>query len=132
MTTTNIEFAANMAELAEASYVLFNLNDPSTALINSGFSVTQAAEFVTNWAVIDHLPDDPVSDFSATLFKSDADGAYALAFRGAAGVVDDLLYADLGKIVLKSRAIDQVSDLYNLSSCCAGRRVNTNDLEAVA
>lgn len=42
MTTTNVEFAADMAELAEASYALFNFNDPSTALIASGFSAAQA------------------------------------------------------------------------------------------
>lgn len=72
MITMDVEFVANMAELAEASYALFDLNDPSTALISSGFSATQAAEFVTNWSVVHHLPDTD-TDFSAILFRSKID-----------------------------------------------------------
>ncbi|MNF87410.1 hypothetical protein D3C85_957800 [compost metagenome] len=130
---TDIKFASDMAGLAEAAYALFDSGKTTQeALIDSGFSDSQATTFVTNWAVVDHLQDDPDSDFSATLFKSNADGEYTLAFRGAAGVVDDLLYADLGDIVLDGLVIGQIVDLYGLSPCCCERRVETNSLGAAA
>ncbi|SER47434.1 Ca2+-binding protein, RTX toxin-related, partial [Pseudomonas cuatrocienegasensis] len=117
---TDIAHIADMAELAEASYADLRLDkDVATELRNAEFnggqtfSATQAAEFVTNWAVIDHLPDDPISDFSATLFKSKANSEYTLAFRGTAGPIDDLAYADFGDIVLDGLAVDQIIDMYN-------------------
>ena len=55
------------AQLAEAAYanlwdaglsqpVTFE-DDVKTALIAEKFSPTQAAEFVNNWRVVDHVPD---------------------------------------------------------------------------
>lgn len=111
---TDIKFASDMAGLAEAAYALFDSGKTTQeSLIDSGFSDSQAATFVASWAVIDHLPDDPGSDFSATLFQSNIDGKFTLAFRGTAGIVDDLLYADLGDIVLDGLAVDQIIDMYN-------------------
>ena len=131
MKTMNIEFSAGMAELAEAAYANFNQAETSDALTESGFSNTQAKKFVANWAVIDHLPDDPESDFSATLFKSNVSGEFTLAFRGTAGHVDDLLYADLGDVVLDGLSIDQVADIYQ-SPCCLDLRTEINSLGAAA
>lgn len=58
---TNIEFVADMAELAEASYAnLIEGNDVAAELQNARFgtgqtfSETQAAEFVGQWSVVSH------------------------------------------------------------------------------
>lgn len=82
--------------------------------------------------MIDHLPDDPESDFSATLFKSNTDSEFTLAFRGTAGIVDDLLYADLGDIVLDGLVVGKIIDIYGLSPCCCERRVGANSLGVAA
>ena len=128
----DIKFTADMAGLAEAAYALFDSSKTTQkALVDSGFSDAQATTFVANWAVIDHLPDDPESDFSATLFKSNVSGEFTLAFRGTAGHVDDLLYADLGDVVLDGLSIDQVADIYQ-SPCCLDLRTEINSLGAAA
>ncbi|WP_443191924.1 hypothetical protein [Pseudomonas indica] len=129
---TNITYISDIAELTEANYAnLIKTNNPERALIASGFSATQAEKIVADWAVIDHLPDDPESDFSATLFKSNASGELTLAFRGTAGLVNDLLYADLGDVVLGGLSVDQVADIYQ-SPCCLDLRTEINSLGAAA
>ncbi|SMF01503.1 hypothetical protein [Pseudogulbenkiania subflava] len=117
---TNFSFIADMAELAEASYAnLAKYTDEAVqaALQDSDsdfkmtFSATQAAEFVEKWSVLNHLPNTPSSDFSATLFRSKSGADYVLALRGTAGGND--LQADGGDIVLDGAATDQIIDLYN-------------------
>ena len=135
---TNIAHVADMAVLAEASYANLLLENDiydelQSADFGAGqsFSATQAAEFVTNWTVVNHQPDTSTG-FSATVFQSKNNGEYTLAIRGTAQNDIDLIGADLGNIVLDGLAVDQVADLYNLSSCCLERRVNTNSLGAAA
>ena len=109
----DIKFAGDMAALAEAAYALFD-SDKTTqeALIDSGFSDSQATAFVTNWALIDHLPDTSTG-FSATVFQSKDNGEYTLAIRGTAQNDVDLIGADVGDIVADGLAWDQIIDLYN-------------------
>ena len=63
------------AQFSEAAYANFSgiagLGDTQPfqdRLAASGFSNSQAAAFVTQWEVIDHVP-DTLGGFSATLFK---------------------------------------------------------------
>ncbi len=122
--TNNLNFIADMATLAEASYA--NLTkDLRTALTENDsnflgeehFSATQAADFIQKWSVVpgSYQP-DMASGFSATLFQGLSDagdlaGQYVLAIRGTQGFTD--LFADGGDIVLDGLAVDQIIDLYN-------------------
>jgi hypothetical protein len=108
--------------MAEASYVDFSsipLGDEAAlrvalnnAEFDGKFSVAQAADFVTNWSVIAHTPNDPDIGYSSTLFKSKSasDTEYVLAFRGTE--VSDDVFAD-GDIVTDGLAIWQIVDMYN-------------------
>jgi len=116
------------AQLAEAAYAKFwnaATNSPITdpTLVknalqdtanNGSFSATQAAEFVNNWRVVDHVP-DLNSGFSATIFESlDNPGEYSLAIRGS--LLDDLAVdfrADVALIAYEGVATEQLIDLYN-------------------
>lgn len=87
MTTLQNTFV--QAQLAEAAYANFvsgtgvlltNDNDVKEALTASGFSASQASEFVLHWRVVDHIPDTINNGFSATVFESlDNLGEFSLA-----------------------------------------------------
>ena len=118
----------DLASMAEASYSLFSkladFDDESVKIalqppasegddnLKGEFSATQAEDFVANWSVIAHTPNDPDSDYSSTLFKSKSasDTEYVLAFRGTE--VSDDVFAD-GDIVTDGLAIWQIVDMYN-------------------
>lgn len=112
----------DLASMAEASYVDFSsipLGDEAAlrvalnnAELDGKFSVAQAADFVANWSVIAHAPNDPDTGYSSTLFKSKSasDTEYVLAFRGTEGLSD--FYAD-GDIVTDGLAIWKIVDMYN-------------------
>ncbi len=121
MKTTDV---FNFAQLAEASYVLFDkLPDYSEGSLvealkaerkgdfNGEFSSAQATEFVKHWSVTTHQQDTD-SGYSSTLFQNKDDGRYVLAFRGTAGW-QDLAVADGADIVTDGLALDQIVDLYN-------------------
>jgi hypothetical protein len=125
MSTTYYE----LASMAEASYVLFDpnkINDeeytkaalqppaPNESNLRGEFSATQAADFVANWSVIAHTPNDPDSDYSSTLFKSKSasDTEYVLAFRGTERLDPTDIIAD-GDIVTDGLAIWQIVSMYN-------------------
>jgi pimeloyl-ACP methyl ester carboxylesterase len=112
-----------MAELAEASYALFikqenglTINqDSKVALTDSGFSDSQADDFLNRWEIAHHQPNTD-SGFSATLFKSTDPNAaqpYVFAIRGTEPGLDDLIITDGSDIVLDGLAIDQIVDLWN-------------------
>ena len=107
------------ARLAEAAYAKFIATD-GTLITNSAavvrvlqdedFSESQAAAFVTQWEVIDHVP-DTLGDFSATLFRSRQTGACTLAIRGSTDVQD---FVEDAKIIFREGlAKHQLVDLYN-------------------
>ena len=113
----------DLACMAEASYVDFSsipLGDEAAlrvalnnAEFDGKFSVAQAADFVTNWSVIAHTPNDPDTNYSSTLFKnkSASDTEYVLAFRGTEGLISDDIFAD-GDIVTDGLAICQIVSMY--------------------
>lgn len=78
---TTIQQFFQQAQLAEASYTLFDkinytdsgqvqaaLDVANKANFNGSFSATQATTFVSQWRVVNHIP-DTASGFSATLFE---------------------------------------------------------------
>ncbi len=96
------------AQLAESAYGNFldaagNLIATSgqleTALTtgDSKFSDSQAASFVKNWEVIDHVP-DTIGGFSATLFRNRQSGACTLAIRGSTDMQD---FVEDAKIIFR-------------------------------
>jgi len=113
------------AQLAEASYADLTgpqagstITDPQQVkarLVAEGFSDAQAAAFISQWRVVDHIP-DTASGFSATLFerldKGNGTGQFNLAIRGSQQTVD-FFKADAGDIFLDGVALDQLVDLYN-------------------
>jgi hypothetical protein len=119
------------SQLAEAAYANFSSNtgvlltneiDVKAALTTGEgkFSLTQAADFIKHWQVVDSLPDTG-SGFSATLFESlDNPGVYSYAIRGTAQPLQDLLLADGQGIVRNGLAISQIVDMYN-----DWKRINT-------
>jgi hypothetical protein len=114
----------DLASMAEACYVEFSLVDLTNAGavkaslknedLNGEFSATQAEDFVANWSVIAHTPNDPDTDYSSTLFKSKSasDTEYVLAFRGTEGLASTDIIAD-GDIVTDGLAIWQIVSMYN-------------------
>lgn len=103
------------AQLAEAAYAHFNLFvDPKNALMDAShdmnFSAAQAAAFVLEWEVIDHIPDTQ-SDFSATIFRNRLTGAYTLTIRGSTNLAD--FTEDAALIATDGVAVRQLADLYN-------------------
>jgi len=122
---SNSEQYYDLASLAEASYVLFDLFDYTNsdyvelALQNvdflqmgtdykGNFSATQAAAFVATWEVVSHQADNE-SGFSATLFKNKETGNFYYTCRGTAGL-DDLFVMDVADIVTDGLAINQIFD----------------------
>ncbi|WP_156521221.1 hypothetical protein [Halothiobacillus diazotrophicus] len=70
----------------------FDLDKVRAALIAKGFSPTQAAEFVTQWRVVDHQP-NTLTGLSATLFErldvsGGVTGEFTLAVRGTEPFLD--------------------------------------------
>ena len=115
----SIKALFEQAQLAEASYAnLLPGLDVATELQNTGnnmhFSSAQATTFVSQWQVVDHIPDTE-SGFSATLFERLDNGAgtgqFSLAIRGSTDLTD--FAADGGDIFLDGMAQDQLVDLYN-------------------
>jgi hypothetical protein len=71
--------------LSEAAYAdlrnKIDSDDIESALVSSGFSQSQAEDFVTHWRVAHHLPNTNTG-FSATVFESiDNPGEYVFAMR---------------------------------------------------
>ena len=116
----------DLAALAEASYVFFNLlnenysddkvkmalRDDNNEKFGGRFTATQAADFVTHWQVISHQ-ENTDSGFSATLFKNKDTDEYVYACRGTEPGFEDLISADGGDIVLDGLAMKQIVDMYN-------------------
>ena len=85
------------AQLAEAAYTNFIsiggslITDDAgviAALRNEDMSQSQAAEFVLDWRVVNHIP-NTASGFSATVFESlDHPGEFSLAIRGSSQIAD--------------------------------------------
>ncbi|MBT3029756.1 MAG: hypothetical protein KME36_01440 [Candidatus Thiodiazotropha sp. (ex Lucina pensylvanica)] len=130
----DIKLSINMANLSEASYADFRAaeqpdgsyrsSDVQTALINiggennedKGFSLTQAADFVTHWRVAHHLPNTSTG-FSATIFESlDNPGEYVFAMRGTEPTAQwgtDITLTDIADIGADGIALYQAVDLVN-------------------
>ncbi len=105
------------AQFAEAAYANFSgiagLGDTQPfqdRLAASGFSNSQAAAFVIQWEVIDHVS-DTLGGFSATLFRNRQSGACTLAIRGSLDMQD---FVEDAKIIFREGlAKHQLVDLYN-------------------
>ncbi len=123
-----------LAQIAEASYAslqtaINNKDELIARLIERDgiaykFSPIQAAEFADNWKVVSHQP-DTASGYSGTLFEyigNDPDsgftnGELVFAQRGTAGLLSDLLDADLMGISVNGLAYKQIVDMYNYWQC---------------
>jgi hypothetical protein len=96
---SSIQNLFQQAQLSEAAYANFvdsagnlltNPDDIKAALQDAGnnmrFSSTQATAFVSQWRVVNHIP-DTASGFSATLFErlnnGVGTGEFNLAIRGS-------------------------------------------------
>jgi len=123
-TITNLHQQAQLSEAAYANLwnsalqqTITSSEDVKTALQAEGMSATQASEFVSQWSVVDHLPNTG-NGFSATVFKNIATGKYEFAIRGSEniwsgpGAVDwgDGDFNDIGGHGI---AVKQGLDLYN-------------------
>ncbi|MDN3639111.1 hypothetical protein QWY82_09850 [Simiduia curdlanivorans] len=67
MNTNELFYNAQLSEAAYADFwdkesgqILTDEDDVEDALIASGFSTTQAAEFVTHWRVVHHQPNSSI------------------------------------------------------------------------
>ena len=114
------------AQLSEAAYADFWDKDSNQvvtsdsrvtdALTKLGFSETQAAEFVSKWRFVDHLPNTPTG-FSATLFERiENPGELVFAIRGtepSAQWGTDITLADIADIGADGIALNQAIDLMN-------------------
>ncbi|MCU7923332.1 MAG: hypothetical protein KZQ88_11635 [Candidatus Thiodiazotropha sp. (ex Dulcina madagascariensis)] len=105
------------ALLSDASYAeldgISNI-ELEDALIDSGFTPTQATDFVRHWRVADHQP-DTTSGFSATVFERLDDarngtGEFTIAMRGTMGLVD--IGEDIFNLAAQGVAREQAFDLY--------------------
>ena len=89
----SIDKLSEMSLLSEASYADFwdekhklvftAPKDVEDQLVSIDFSEQQAADFITHWRVVDHLPNQD-SGFSATLFQridTDPDSGLKAGFR---------------------------------------------------
>lgn len=103
-------------QLAEAAYADFSnpsINPEDTLQQgNSAFSSAQAIAFVSNWEVIDHVP-DTASGFSATIFRNRQSGAYTLSVRGTSATSPTDILNDINVIAGDGVAVAQLVDLYN-------------------
>jgi len=111
------------AELALAAYATIDdnldLNDQLDALVNAGFSTSQAANFSSRYSVVTQFTDNedenfPDTGFSVTVFK-DASGNLTVAFRGTevGDFVNDILTTDINYIAAKGAGYDQITAMYN-------------------
>ena len=111
---------ALLAEAAYADFVAFP-NNPTGALLQEGFSPSQATEFLKNWRVVSQFTENGVlnNGFSATLFErrdtnGQPTGQYTLAFEGSTwkslGV--DFVGADLD-LAVTGVALNQVVSMVN-------------------
>ena len=135
------------AELSEAAYANFvdsagnlltNPDDIKAALQDAGnnmrFSSTQATAFVSQWRVVNHIP-DTASGFSATLFERlDANEQptrqYTFAIRGSTEVID-FAGADLS-LATGGVAFDQLLSMVNyVLRLQAGSNGTTQQVELV-
>jgi hypothetical protein len=114
---STIQELFQQAQLAEAAYADFAAfpNNPKGALEDEGFSTAQATAFVSQWRVVNHIPDTP-SGFSATLFERlDANEQptrqYTLAIRGSTEFID-FAGADLS-LATGGVAFDQLLSMVN-------------------
>ncbi|MES9991035.1 MAG: calcium-binding protein [Candidatus Thiodiazotropha sp.] len=116
-----IRTAHQYSLLSEASYADFDTigaitqTDVENALIAREFSNTQAAEFITHWQVVHHLPNTSTG-FSATVFESlDSPGKYVFAIRGTepGQWIIDIALTDIADIGADGIALKQAIDLYN-------------------
>ncbi|MCG7980127.1 MAG: hypothetical protein G8D81_01110 [gamma proteobacterium symbiont of Clathrolucina costata] len=108
--------------LSEASYADFDTigaitqTDVENALIAREFSNTQAADFITHWQVVHHLPNTSTG-FSATIFESlDNPGHYVFAMRGTEPTAQwgtDITLTDIADIGADGIALNQGIDLFN-------------------
>lgn len=87
------------AQLAQASYALLESGLSESALTTEGgFSTSQATSFRMDYTLRSHQPDTVFNgDFSASVFQNNASGEYTLAIRGTAGILGDIIGADLFK-----------------------------------
>ena len=113
MTVSKIDYF-DIASLAEASYadLIENGADNKQALMDSGFSDSQANDILSRWSVRTPLPNTSTG-FSMTLFEGVDD--FVLAFRGTEPTKQWFkdIQADVGDIVADGIALDQIIDLVN-------------------
>lgn len=117
---STIQDLFQQAQLAEAAYADFSSPDITVeqALINSGMPEKQASIFVSQWEVIDHLPNTD-SGFSATVFHSRITGQYEFVIRGSEniatfdGLKNDWIATNSGGIGDLGVAVEQALDIYN-------------------
>ncbi|MCU7805079.1 MAG: hypothetical protein KZQ96_17970 [Candidatus Thiodiazotropha sp. (ex Lucinoma borealis)] len=107
-----------MSILSDAAYADFRGALTETRLkqllTDSGFTPTQATDFVRHWRVADHQP-DTASGFSATVFERLDDsrngtGEFAIAMRGTMGLVD--IGEDIFSLSVQGVAREQAVDMY--------------------
>ena len=115
MQITDVEILEYLMSSAMAAYSEFNNDEFKDALVNKGFTETQADEFIKRYDLIDHLPNQ-ASGFSATVFWDKIDQKHVIAFRGTEtdiqGIYSDVLNADILGIGGRGFAVDQAIDLY--------------------
>lgn len=127
-TITSLFQQAQLAEAAYANFLddaghLITTDKQLEAALTTGdgkFSQSQAADFVTHWEVVHHLP-NTASGFSGTVFRRRDDdpisglkaGDLVFALRGTEPGVQDLFQADLNEIVKNGLAFRQIIDMYN-------------------
>lgn len=117
-----------LSQLSEAAYASLVDNNGAplfgqgfiAALIAEGMSTPQATDFVSHWAVVDHLPNTG-SGFSATVFRRIDDdpvsgyraGDLVFALRGTEQLGLDLFQTDIREIASNGLAFRQIVDMYN-------------------
>lgn len=131
--TTNLKSLADYAEMSQAAYLDFSSvipNNSNALEINlrtdifapdKKFAQKQAQEFSDSQAGFSFLAHSPGTNgndtygFSATVFRSNADGAYIIAVRGTEPDAQyrlDLWQADALGVVLSGKAIYQLISAY--------------------
>ena len=102
-------FSETLKELQDVDVLKEDLIDPRYA----NFSLDQADWFASKFNILNHVPDDPETGFSATLFRDKTDnGQLVLGIRGTNDNTD-IFEADLADIGFVGLALDQAVSLYN-------------------
>jgi pimeloyl-ACP methyl ester carboxylesterase len=111
-----------LSQLAQASYALWEEGVSINVLMDKGsFSDSQARRFLgldendapiagKGYTLLAHTPNDPVTGFSATVFRSNETGKITIAFRGTDGGLD---IVEDGFLAVEGYARDQIYSLYN-------------------